>query len=91
MGITLSQLSDEDVKSFSRLVENKDFEYIREYISDNLDRLRVESDRILDRDFDLISKGARQILSELVNITDIVYLKRIQDKRVQNSERSALS
>jgi len=91
VGITLSQLSDEDVKSFSRLVENKDFEYIREYISDNLDRLRVESDRILDRDFDLISKGARQILSELVNITDIVYLKRIQDKRVQNSERSALS
>ena len=82
MGIALSSINAEDAKNFSRVVRNKDFEYIRKYLSDNLDRLRIESDKVLGRDIDLLSKGARQVLSELIKKTDEEHLKRIYDKSV---------
>jgi len=45
-----------------------------------LDRLRVDSDTISNRDEDMVNKGARQCLVRLLEITDRDEVIKMKDK-----------
>ena len=79
----LRKISDKEVEAISRLSNSPDFIIYREFLKDSLDALRESSDFILEPDLEFISKGHRQCLSELFNISDRDKIMQIS-KKVRN-------
>jgi len=65
----LRKMENDEISAVERLSRNRDFMIFREFLKDSLNELREASDFIIDGQVDLIDKGHRQCLREIVSIT----------------------
>ena len=70
MGIALLQLKVEDLVELRTLSVRGEVKVLSGYLKNSLEKLRVESDEITGNVADLINKGSRQTLVQVLNLLD---------------------
>jgi hypothetical protein len=80
MGDVLRNLTDNEIISIRRMSENSDFVAFREVLETSLNRLRENSDQILDSNLEFISKGKRLALKEILDVTNEKSIRTISEK-----------
>jgi len=80
VGAVLRQLDVTELIAFRTVPEE-----FRAYLKDNLDKLRADADNEMNWELDLINKGKRQLLAELIEKTDPKYLKEMHRKAEETS------
>lgn len=69
MGV-LRKLTRDEIGVLDRLSKNPEFQKFRQLLGDSLNVLREESELILDMEQELVSKGKRLCLIELLKFMD---------------------
>ena len=87
MGV-LKQFTDDEIRAIETLSTARDFVIFRTLLQDSLNRLREDSDYILDTHEEYISKGQRQCLAELLRVTDVDVIRTISRKVADKAEAS---
>ena len=90
MGALRKLRGTEDMKWLARLSVNRDFVLFRELLNDSLMELRESSDHTLSWERELISKGQRQALSEILALTDREKCESLSDKFRQTEGAEAV-
>ena len=82
MRLALLQLNSDSarINTLFSLASTREIQGFRGLLETELDRLRAESDFIVDRDEEMVSKGARQCLRRLLEITDRKTIKGIKEQ-----------
>jgi len=84
VGAVLRQLEKTEIVAFRTIPDE-----LRDYLKDNLDKLRIDADNEMDRDLDLIGKGKRQLLAELIGKIDRDYISEMRRKAEETSSRES--
>jgi hypothetical protein len=69
MGV-LRKLEGDEIMAIVKLTKMPNFESLRGILADSLAKQREQSDTNLNWEEELVSKGARQALAEILNLTD---------------------
>jgi len=84
----LRKLTDQEIVAISRMAVLDDFKVFREWLNDSLNELREKSDSILDDKHEYISKGHRQAISHILNLTNEDEIRTISERVRKRRQKS---